>query len=43
MHKQRQWYPSEGRHKVIFRGPFVKGPGHLPIAPPKVSVNVVSR
>ncbi|MFT4262015.1 MAG: hypothetical protein QM572_01410 [Nocardioides sp.] len=26
MHKVRQWYPSEQRHKVIWRGPYVKGP-----------------
>lgn len=26
MHKVRQWYPSEGVHKVIWRGPYIKGP-----------------
>ena len=26
MHKVRQWYPSEEVHKVIYRGPYVKGP-----------------
>jgi hypothetical protein len=25
VHKVLQWYPSKERHKVIFRGPFVKG------------------
>jgi hypothetical protein len=25
MHKVRQWYPSLQRHKVIYRGPYVKG------------------
>jgi hypothetical protein len=25
MHKVRQWYPSLQQHKVIYRGPFVKG------------------
>jgi hypothetical protein len=31
MHKVRQWYPSEHRHKVIYRGPYVKGPDGLPL------------
>lgn len=31
MHKVRQWYPSEGRHKVIWRGPFIKGPEGAPL------------
>jgi hypothetical protein len=26
MHKVRQWYPSEGRHKVIYRGRTSKAP-----------------
>jgi hypothetical protein len=26
MHKVRQWYPSEGRHKVIYRGRTSKMP-----------------
>ncbi len=30
MHKVRQWYPSEQRHKVIYRGPYVKGPADKP-------------
>jgi hypothetical protein len=30
MHKVRQWYPSEQRHKVIYRGPYVKGPEDKP-------------
>jgi hypothetical protein len=25
MHKVRQWYPSLQQHKVIYRGPFIKG------------------
>jgi hypothetical protein len=25
MHRVRQWYPSLQQHKVIYRGPFVKG------------------
>lgn len=31
MHKVNQWYPSEGRHKVIYRGPYLKGPEGKPI------------
>jgi hypothetical protein len=31
MHKVRQWYPSEQRHKVIYRGPYVKGPEDKPL------------
>lgn len=31
MHKVRQWYPSLGRHKVIYRGPYVKGPEDKPL------------
>jgi hypothetical protein len=26
-HKVRQWYPSEQRHRVLYRGSYVKGPG----------------
>lgn len=31
MHKVRQWYPSEQRHKVLYRGPYVKGPADKPL------------
>lgn len=31
MHKVRQWYPSEKRHKVIYRGPYIKGPSGKPL------------
>lgn len=31
MHRVRQWYPSEGKHKVIYRGPYVKGPADKPL------------
>lgn len=31
MHKVRQWYPSEQRHRVLYRGPFVKGPADKPL------------
>ena len=26
MHKDNQWYPSLGQHRVRFRGPYLKGP-----------------
>ena len=31
MHKVRQWYPSLQQHKVIYRGPFVKGDTSQPL------------
>lgn len=31
MHKVRQWYPSEQRHKILYRGPYVKGPAEKPL------------
>lgn len=31
MHKVRQWYPSEGVHRVIYRGPYIKGPEDKPL------------
>jgi hypothetical protein len=31
MHKVRQWYSSEQRHKVIYRGPYLKGPDDKPL------------
>ncbi len=31
MHKVRQWYPSEQAHKVIYRGPYIKGPEDKPL------------
>jgi hypothetical protein len=31
MHKVRQWYPSEQRHKIIYRGPYLKGPDGKPL------------
>jgi hypothetical protein len=31
MHKVRQWYPSEGVHKIIWRGPYIKGPTNAPL------------
>lgn len=43
MHRVRQWYPSENRHKILFRGPYVKGPEGLPIAPPAPKATVVRR
>ncbi|MGP4030319.1 hypothetical protein [Actinomadura sp. 3N407] len=31
MHKVRQWYPSLQQHKVIYRGPYPKGPDDKPL------------
>ena len=31
MHKVRQWYPSEQAHKIIWRGPYIKGPPDAPL------------
>lgn len=31
MHKVRQWYPSLQAHKVIYRGPYIKGPADKPL------------
>ena len=31
MHRVRQWYPREDRHKIIWRGPYVKGPPDKPL------------
>lgn len=31
MHKVKQWYPSEQRHKVIWRGPYIRGPEGAPL------------
>ena len=31
MHKVRQYYPSTGEHKVIWLGPYIKGPDGSPL------------
>ncbi|MFI6685737.1 hypothetical protein [Streptomyces sp. NPDC050485] len=31
MHKVRQWYPSAQEHRVIWRGPYIKGPADAPL------------
>ena len=31
MHKGRQWYPSLQQHRVIWRGPYIKGPADAPL------------
>lgn len=41
MHKRRQWYPSKQHHKVIFVGPFVKGPEGKPLKPASTGVTSV--
>ena len=33
MHKVRQWYPSLQQHKVLYRGPYIKGPADKPLMP----------
>jgi len=43
MHKVRQWYPSLGRHKTIWRGPYIKGPDGAPLRLPKERVHGVVR
>jgi len=30
-HKVRQWYPAQHRHRIILRGPYVKGPADKPL------------
>jgi hypothetical protein len=31
MHRVAQWYPAEQTHKIIWRGPYIKGPEGLPL------------
>ncbi len=31
MHKVYQWYPSLQRHKLIYRGRYIKGPADKPL------------
>lgn len=31
MHKVRQWYPSTQEHRLIWRGPYIKGPADAPL------------
>ncbi|MFF3663259.1 hypothetical protein [Streptomyces olivochromogenes] len=31
MHKVRQWYHSRQEHRVIWRGPYIKGPADAPL------------
>jgi hypothetical protein len=33
MHKVHQWYPSLQQHRVIYRGPYIKGPADKPLLP----------
>lgn len=37
MHKVRQWYPKEGVHKIIWRGPYLKGPEDAPLKAPSTT------
>jgi hypothetical protein len=43
MHKGNQWYPKQGVHKVIFVGPYIKGPEGLPLKDSAVSVRALVR
>lgn len=43
MHKRNQWYPKQGVHKVIFVGPYIKGPEGLPLKDVAPSVQALSR
>lgn len=31
MHKVDQWFPSLGRHKIRWRGPYIQGPADAPL------------
>lgn len=31
VHPVKQWYPKDGKHRVIMRGPFMKGPEDAPL------------
>ena len=31
MHKVNQWYPREKVHKILWRGPYIKGPENAPL------------
>jgi hypothetical protein len=41
MHRVRQYYPSLGQHKIIYRGPYVKGPEDKPMLAGEVVRNLV--
>lgn len=43
MHRRWQWYPSKGRHELIFVGPYVKGPQDKPLRPTTEQVRSLSR
>ncbi|MDT4993080.1 MAG: hypothetical protein QOH97_2972 [Actinoplanes sp.] len=40
MHKVEQWYPTLQTHRVLWRGPYVKGPDGLPVKQSAVSALV---
>jgi hypothetical protein len=40
MHKVELWYPSLNTHRVLWRGPYVKGPDGLPVKASAVSALV---
>lgn len=41
MHKRRQWYPASKEHRVIFVGPYLKGPEGKPLKHARPSVGVL--
>lgn len=43
MHKVRQWYPTEQCHKVIYRGPYFKGPQDKPLLDEAAKVHGLTR
>lgn len=43
MHKVRQWYPSQNRHKTIWRGPYIKGPGGAPLKDSSDTIHALTR
>jgi hypothetical protein len=37
MHRVEQWYPSLNTHRILWRGPYLKGPDGLPVKQPAVT------
>lgn len=42
-HPRNQWYPSKGRHELIWIDPYVKGPDDKPLKETKATVFAVTR
>ena len=43
MHKRNQWYPKQHVRKVIFVGPYIKGPEGLPLKDAAIPVRALVR